>query len=68
MNVTNIARCLVRKIAKPVALWLTDRALRASAAEAHRLMTMRTDLVGLELNERKREVVLAARLKQIRNW
>ena len=63
-----IARRLVRKAVKPAALWLTDRALTASAGEAARLLQMREDLTGLVRTERIREVRLMARRKQISTW
>lgn len=68
MTAARIARRLVRKIVKPAALWLTDRALTASAGEAARLLQMREDIVGLVRTERIREVRLMARRKQISNW
>jgi hypothetical protein len=68
MIAARIACRLVRKLTKPAALWLTERAMRASAEEAHRLMSMRTDLASLEKNERKREVALAERRNAIRGW
>jgi hypothetical protein len=63
-----IARRLVRKAMKPAALWLTDRALTASAGEAARLLQMREDIVSLVRTERIREVRLMARRKQIAGW
>ena len=68
MIAARIARRLVRKLVKPFALWLAERALRASEAEADRLMNMRTDLALLELTERRHQVELAARRNKIRNW
>jgi hypothetical protein len=68
MIAARIARRLVRKAMKPAALWLTDRALRASAGEAARLLQMREDLVSLVRTERIREVRLMARRKQIAGW
>ena len=63
-----IARRLARKLIKPAALWLTDRALCASAYEAARLLQMREDLVGLVNSERVREVRLIERRNEIRHW
>jgi hypothetical protein len=68
MIAARIARRLVRKAMKPAALWLTDRALTASAGEAARLLQMREDLVSLVRTERIREVRLMARRKQISTW
>jgi hypothetical protein len=68
MIAARIACRLVRKAMKPAALWLTDRALSASAGEAVRLLQMREDLVSLVRTERIREVRLMARRKQISTW
>lgn len=68
MIAARIARRLVRKLIKPAALWLTDRALEASAYEATRLLQMREDIVGLVNNERVREIELVQRRREINNW
>jgi hypothetical protein len=63
-----IARRLVRKIVKPVALWLADFKIAEAEAQADHYMQLRGDLVGMELDMRKHAVVLAARRNEIRNW
>jgi hypothetical protein len=63
-----IVRRLVRKIVKPAALWWADRQLRRCMRQADHYLNLRGQLAGLELGERKREVVLAERRNQIRGW
>jgi hypothetical protein len=68
MDVTNIARRLVRKLAKPFALWLIELQMAEAEAHADHYMELRTDLVGMELDMRKQAVVLAERRNQISTW
>lgn len=68
MTAARIARRLVRKIAKPAALWWTARQLRRSEERADHFYTMRVQSVPMELAERKRQVALAARRRQISTW
>lgn len=68
MIAARIARRLVRKLAKPFLLWLTEAKQDVAEHEADRYMLMRADLVGMELDMRRRSIVLAERRNRIRNW
>lgn len=68
MTAARIVRRLVRKLAKPAALWLAERALRRAEARAEYLMQMRRQIVPIERAERVRAVQLVGRRNQIRSW
>lgn len=68
MIAARIARRLVRKLAKPFALWLIELQMTEAEAHADHYMELRTDLVGMELDMRKQAVVLAERRNQISTW
>jgi hypothetical protein len=63
-----IARRLVRKIAKPLALYLADLRVAEAETNAEHYAELRRDLVGMELNMRKHAVQLAERRNQIAGW
>lgn len=63
-----IARRLVRKTIKPVALFLATRELRLSEERADYLMQLRTSIAPVERLERERTVHLVGRRNQIRSW
>lgn len=63
-----IARRLVRKIVKPVALWWTDRTLREAEDDADFYMHLRGSLVAVEKKARARAVQLVGRRNEIRTW
>jgi hypothetical protein len=63
-----IARRLVRKIIKPAALLWTRHQLAQAEERAEHFMNMRSQIVPMELYERKRAVKLTARRNQIQNW
>jgi hypothetical protein len=68
MIATRIARRLMRKIAKPAALWWTNRQLAEAEERAQHFMDMRAQVVPFELRERKRAVQLTAKRNQIQGW
>ena len=68
MTAARIARRLVRKIVKPVVLWLADHRIAEAEARADHYMRLRSDLVGMEKDMRVHAVVLIARRNQIRSW
>lgn len=68
MTAARIARRLVRKAVKPVALWLNARQLARSEERADHFYCMRVQSVPMELDERKRQVALTARRRQIEGW
>jgi hypothetical protein len=68
MIAARIARRLVRKLAKPAALWLNARALARAEARAEHFYCLRVQSVPMELDERKRQIVLTARRREISNW
>jgi Holliday junction resolvase-like predicted endonuclease len=68
MIAARITRRLVRKLAKPAALWLTQRALRRAEARADYFLDLRNQVVPFELAERKRAVQLTARRNHIQGW
>jgi hypothetical protein len=63
-----IARRLVRKLVKPVALWWTSQQLRRSEMLADHYHSLRVELVPLERREREQAVRLVGRRNQIRGW
>jgi hypothetical protein len=65
---TRVARRLVRKLAKPAALWLAKRALRQAEERADYFLNLRNQVVPFELAERRRTVELTARRNQIEAW
>lgn len=68
MIAARIARRLVRKLVKPMALRLADFQIAEAEAQADHYMRMRADLVGMEKDMRVHAVVLAGRRNEIRNW
>jgi hypothetical protein len=68
MIATRILRRLMRKIAKPAALWWTNRQLAEAEERARHFMDMRAQVVPFELRERKRAVQLTAKRNQIQSW
>lgn len=68
MTVARIARRLVRKIVKPVALWWTARALREAEDQADFYMHLRRAAVPMERRQRERAVQLVGRRNEIRTW
>lgn len=68
MIAARIARRLVRKIVKPVALWLADFQIAEAEAQADHYMQLRGDLVGMESDMRVHTVRLIGRRNQIRTW
>lgn len=68
MIAARIARRIVRKITKPIALWWTSRQLAQAEERANHFMNMRNQVVPYELRERRRSVELTAKRNQIRNW
>jgi len=63
-----VARRLVRKLAKPAALWMIERQLRSSAAREADVITARGINVSMRQYERKRQVDLIARRNLVRGW
>ena len=68
MTAARIARRLVRKIVKPVALWWNERALREAEDLADFYMHLRRSIVPMERNERERAVRLLGRRNWVRSW
>jgi hypothetical protein len=68
MIAARIARRLVRKLVKPVALWWNERALREAEDQADFYMHLRRSIVPMERNERERAVRLVGRRNKIRGW
>lgn len=68
MTAARIARRLVRKLAKPAALWLAELKVAEAEAQADHYMQLRAELVGMELDMRKHAVVMAERRNQIAGW
>lgn len=68
MTAARVARRLLRKIAKPVALWLNAQALRDAEERADHFYCLRVQSVPLEREERKRQIALTARRNQIAGW
>lgn len=63
-----IARRLVRKLAKPGALWLVEHQLRGSEVRVRHLANPPRMLVPAARKARQRQVELIARRNQIRGW
>ena len=68
MTAARIARRMVRKLVKPIALKLAERSYDASEAEAQRLLAMREDIIALVTAERLRQVQMIMRRNQIAGW
>lgn len=68
MIAARVARRLLRKIAKPAALWLAQRRLAAAEERAEHLLCLRAEIVLLERAERVRTVQLVGQRNQIRGW
>jgi hypothetical protein len=68
MIATRIARRLMRKIAKPAALWWTNRQLAEAEERAQHFLELRAQVVPFELRERRRAVQLTAKRNSIQNW
>jgi len=68
MTAARIARRLVRKLIKPVALWWNELQVAEAEAHADHYHRLRTDLVEMEKYMRVHAVVLAARQNEIRTW
>jgi hypothetical protein len=68
MTAARMARRLVRKIAKPVVLWWTDRALREAEDQADFYMHLRRAAAPMERRQRERAVQLVGRRNEIRGW
>lgn len=68
MIAARIARRLVRKLVKPVALWWTARALREAEEQADFYMHLRSHIVDIEKRARVRTVQLVGRRNAIRTW
>jgi hypothetical protein len=65
---TRIARRLMRKIAKPAALWWTNLQLARCEYRADHFYVQRVQSIPMELAERKRQVALTAKRNSIQNW
>jgi uncharacterized membrane protein YgaE (UPF0421/DUF939 family) len=68
MTAARIARRLVRKLAKPIALYLANMRVAEAEAQADHYCEMRSDLVVMELSMRRHAVQLAERRNQIAGW
>jgi len=68
MIATRIARRLMRKITKPFALWWTNRQLARCEYRADHFYVQRVQSIPMELEERKRQVALTAKRRQIESW
>jgi hypothetical protein len=68
MIAARIARRLVRKIVKPVALWWNERALREAEDLADFYAHLRRAAQPMERRQRERAVQLVGRQNQIRGW
>ena len=68
MTAARIARRLVRKLIKPVALWWTARALREAEDLADFYMHLRRSVPPMERRQRERAVQLVGRRNEIRTW
>ena len=68
MTSARIARRLVRKLAKPFALWLAQSALRRAEERADYFLQLRSQVVPFELRERRRTVELTERRNRIAGW
>lgn len=68
MIAARILRRLVRKLAKPVALYLNDLQLRQSEEQFEHFQAMRGLLPQYERHEKLRQVQLIGRRNKIRTW
>jgi hypothetical protein len=68
MIAARIARRLVRKITKPLALWWTNYQLARCEYRADHFYVMRVQSIPMELAERKRQIALTAKRRQIEGW
>jgi len=68
MSAARIARRLVRKLVKPVALWWTGRALREAEDLVDFYAHLRRSVPPMERSQRERQVELIVRRNQIRGW
>jgi hypothetical protein len=68
MIAARIARRLVRKLIKPVALWWTARALREAEDLADFYEHLRRAAQPMERRQRERAVQLVGRRNEIRTW
>jgi hypothetical protein len=68
MIAARIACRLVRKIAKPVALWWNERALREAEDLADFYRYLRQSAAPMERHQRLRAVQLVGRRNAIRSW
>jgi hypothetical protein len=68
MTAAHITRRLVRKLAKPLALYLADLKVAEAEAQADHYCELRSDLVVMELDMRKHAVRMAERRNQIAGW
>ena len=68
MSAARIARRLVRKLVKPVALWWTGRALREAEDLVDFYSHLRRSVPPMERSQRERQVQLIGRRNQIRGW
>ena len=68
MNAARIARRLVRKLAKPLALWWTARALKEAEDLADFYMHLRQSVAPMERRQCERQVQLVGRCNEIRGW
>ena len=65
---SRVLRRLVRKLAKAVALFVTNREIRLSDERTDYLRSLRTSIVPVERQERERTVRLIGRRNQIQGW
>ena len=68
MIAARIARRLMRKLVKPVALWWNERALREAEDLADFYEHLRRAAPPMERRQRERAVQLVGRRNAIRNW
>jgi|GEM_PF-5273624 len=68
MIAARIARRLMRKLVKPVALWWNERALREAEDQADFYMHLSAHVVDIEKRARMRAVQLVGRRNTIRSW
>lgn len=68
MIAARLLRRLMRKITKPFALWWTLRQLDKTNQRADHFLNLRSEIVPMELRERRRAVQLTARRNHIQSW
>jgi hypothetical protein len=68
MIAARIARRLVRKLVKPVALWWNERALREAEDQADFYMHLHRAALPMSRNYKERAVQLVGRRNEIRTW